>query len=136
MRAQAAVDAVRSGAMSYRVASESYSVSVGSIAKRLKGEVRMDASVGSGTVLSLEEENSLEDALIWVAHRHLGLKEERATARAANRAAKNAAAAARASKRMAGGRGRGHGRGGSGLGGRGGGRGSGSGPAAKPSSTG
>ena len=81
----------------------------------------MDASVGAGTVLSLEEENSLKDALVWAAHRHLGLKEERATARAANRAAKNAAIAARASQKMAGGRGRGHGRGGSGFGGRGGG---------------
>ena len=60
--AQAAVDAVRSGAMSYRVASEAYSVSVRSIAERLKSEVRMDASVGAAKVLSLEEENSLEDA--------------------------------------------------------------------------
>ena len=73
MRAQVAVDAVRSGAMSYRVASEAYSVSVSSIAKRLKGKVRMDSSVGAGTVLSLEEENSIEDALIWAAHRHLGV---------------------------------------------------------------
>ena len=73
VRAQAAVDAVRSGAMSYRVASEAYSISVSSIAKRLKGKVRMDASVGAGTVLTLEEENSLEDALIWAAHRHLGV---------------------------------------------------------------
>ncbi|CAN0191161.1 unnamed protein product, partial [Ascophyllum nodosum] len=59
--------------MSYRVASEAYSISVSSIAKRLKGKVRMDASVGAGTVLTLEEENSLEDALIWAAHRHLGV---------------------------------------------------------------
>ena len=73
VRAQAAVDAVRSGAMSYRVASEAYSISVSSIAKRLKGKVRMDASVGAGTVLTLEGENSLEDALIWAAHRHLGV---------------------------------------------------------------
>ena len=73
VRAQAAVDAVRSGAMSYRVASEAYSISVSSIAKRLKGKVRMDASVGAGAVLTLEEENSLEDALIWAAHRHLGV---------------------------------------------------------------
>ena len=50
VRVQAVVDAVRSGAMSYRVASEAYSVSVSSTAKRLKGEVRMAASV-----LSLEE---------------------------------------------------------------------------------
>ena len=68
VRAQAVVDAVRSGAMSYRVASEAYSISVSSIAKRLKGKVRMDASVGAGTVLTLEEEKSLEDALIWAAH--------------------------------------------------------------------
>ena len=73
VRAQAAVDAVRSGAMSYRVASEAYSVSVSSIAKRLKGKVRIDASVVAGTVLSLEEENLIEDALIWAAHRHLGV---------------------------------------------------------------
>ena len=55
--------------MSYRVAPEAYSVSVSSIVKRSKGEVRMDASLGAATVLSLEEENSLEDALIWAAHR-------------------------------------------------------------------
>ena len=73
VRAQAAVDVVRSGAMSYRVALEAYSISVSSIAKRLKGRVRMDASVDAGTVLTLEEENSLEDALIWAAHRHLGV---------------------------------------------------------------
>ena len=35
--------------------------------------MRMDASVGAGTVLTLEEEKSLEDALIWAAHRHLGV---------------------------------------------------------------
>ena len=50
VRVQAVADAVRSGAMSYRVTSEAYSVSVSSIAKHLKGEVRMAASV-----LSLEE---------------------------------------------------------------------------------
>ena len=70
VRAQAAVDAMRSGAMSYRAASEAYSFSVSSIAKRLKGEVRMNASVGAATVLSLEEENS---TLIWAAHRYLGV---------------------------------------------------------------
>ena len=73
VRAQAAVDAMRSGAMSYRVASETYSVSVSSIAKRLKGEVRLNASVGAATVLSLEEENSIDYALIWAAHRYLAV---------------------------------------------------------------
>ena len=69
-RAQLAVDAVRSGAMSYRVASDKYNLSVTSIARRLKSEVAMDASVGTGIVLSAEEERCLEDALIWAAHRH------------------------------------------------------------------
>ena len=35
--------------------------------------MRIDASVGAGTVLTLEEEKSLEDALIWAAHRRLGV---------------------------------------------------------------
>ena len=64
VRAQAAVGAVRSGATSYRAASEACSVSVSLTAKRLKGEVRMDASVGAATVLSLEEETFLEGTLI------------------------------------------------------------------------
>ena len=73
VRAQAAVDAVQSGAMSYRVASEAQSVSVSSVAKRLKGETRMDVSVGGATVFSLEEEKSLKEAPIWAAHRYLGV---------------------------------------------------------------
>ena len=59
--------------MSYRAASEAYSVSMGSIAKRLKGGVGIDASVGAATILNPEEENSRQDALIRVAHRYLGV---------------------------------------------------------------
>ena len=51
VRAQAAVDAVRSGAMSYRAASQAFSVSLNSIAKRLKGGIRIDATFGATTVL-------------------------------------------------------------------------------------
>ena len=44
-----------------------------SIAKHLKGGVRIDASVGAATVLSPEGKKSFEDALIWAAHRYLGV---------------------------------------------------------------
>ena len=69
VRAQAVVDALRSGATSYRAAVRSVFSSASSM--RLKGRVKMDASVGAATVLSPEEENFLEGALVWAAHRYL-----------------------------------------------------------------
>ena len=72
-RAQVAVEAVRCGAMSYRAAAAAFEVPRSCIESRVKGKVDIEASVGVATVLTAEEENSIEDALIWAAHRYLGV---------------------------------------------------------------
>lgn len=67
-QAQKACDAVRGG-MSIRRAAKVYDIDRLSLSRRLTGEVAMKAKVGPGTVLSEEEENSLEDVLLY-AGRH------------------------------------------------------------------
>ncbi|CAB1113592.1 unnamed protein product [Ectocarpus sp. CCAP 1310/34] len=67
-RAQKAVDAVRSGE-SFRVAADTYGLNPTSLHRRVKEKVAIDARVGPGTVLCKEEENFVEDVLIY-ASRH------------------------------------------------------------------
>ena len=59
-RAQAAVETVRCGAMSYRPAAAAFEVPRSCIESRVKGKVDIEASVGVATVLTAEEENSIE----------------------------------------------------------------------------
>ncbi|CAN0091859.1 unnamed protein product [Hapterophycus canaliculatus] len=61
VQAAKACEAVQSGAMSVRSAALAFGVSKSSIARRVNGEVAMDAKVGPKTVLTKEEEDSLED---------------------------------------------------------------------------
>ncbi|CAB1121401.1 unnamed protein product [Ectocarpus sp. CCAP 1310/34] len=78
-QAQKAVDAVRSGEMSLRVAARTYGLPLASLHDRVKNKVAIDARVGPGTVLSKEEEDFVEDVLIY-ASRHfllLGRRELR-----------------------------------------------------------
>ena len=72
-RAAEAVEAVRSGRMTFRSAARIFDISVGSLQKRLNGSVGIAARVGPDTVLTTEEENSIEDTLKLAAARHLGL---------------------------------------------------------------
>ena len=72
-KATAAVTAVREGSMSFRRAAETFGVSVGSIQKRLKGEVSMDSKLGANTNLTREEEAVLVDTLLWAARHGLAL---------------------------------------------------------------
>lgn len=77
--AQKAVDAVRRGEMSLRVAARTYGLPLASLHDRVKNKVAIDARVGPGTVLSKEEEDFVEDVLIY-ASRHfllLGRRELR-----------------------------------------------------------
>ncbi|CAN0300943.1 unnamed protein product, partial [Ectocarpus sp. 4 AP-2014] len=69
-QAQKAVDAVRSVEMSLRVAAETYGLPLASLHDRVKKKVAIDAKVGPGTVLSKEEEDFVQDVLIY-ASRHL-----------------------------------------------------------------
>ncbi|CAN0450726.1 unnamed protein product, partial [Ectocarpus fasciculatus] len=68
-QAQQAVDAVRSGQMSVRGAAEAYGLSRNSLHSRVTNKVAIDAKVGPGTVLSKEEEDFVEDVLVY-ASRH------------------------------------------------------------------
>lgn len=63
-QAQKACEAVRGG-MSVRKAAKVYDIDRLSLKRRLDGEVAMDAKVGPGTVMSEEEENSIEDCLLY-----------------------------------------------------------------------
>lgn len=68
-KAKKAVEAVRSGNMSLRVAAEAYGLTRTALHDRVTKKVAIDARVGPGTVLSKEEEDSIEDVLIY-ASRH------------------------------------------------------------------
>lgn len=63
-QAQKACDAVKLG-MSVRKAAKMYDIDRWSLGSRLKGTVAMSGKVGPGTVLTEEEENSLEDVLLY-----------------------------------------------------------------------
>lgn len=65
--------AVPEGTMSFCLATKTFSLSVGSIQKRLKGEVTTDARLGSNTALTAEEETVMVDTLLWTGHHHLAL---------------------------------------------------------------
>ncbi|CAN0183510.1 unnamed protein product [Ectocarpus sp. 12 AP-2014] len=72
-QAQKAIEAVRSGAMSLRAAAQAYGVNKRSLSRRLSGDVSMDAKVGPRTVLTVEEENFVEDALLYAARYFIGI---------------------------------------------------------------
>ncbi|CAB1101082.1 unnamed protein product [Ectocarpus sp. CCAP 1310/34] len=72
-QAQKAIEAVRSGAMSLRAAAQAYGVNKRSLSRRLSGDVSMDAKVGPRTVLTVEEENFVEDALLYAARHFIGI---------------------------------------------------------------
>lgn len=71
--AQAAINAVRSGQMSYRQAATTFGVSRNSINSRLKARVSTDGHSGVPTVLTTEEEDSIEISLLRAARHYLGV---------------------------------------------------------------
>ncbi|CAB1111630.1 unnamed protein product [Ectocarpus sp. CCAP 1310/34] len=72
-QAQKAIEAVRSGAMSLRAAAQAYGVNKRSLPRRLSGDASMDAKVGPRTVLTVEEERFVEDALLYAARHFIGI---------------------------------------------------------------
>ncbi|CAM9582500.1 unnamed protein product [Sphacelaria rigidula] len=62
-RAVEAVEAVPSGRMTFRAAAKAFGISVSSLQKCVSGSVGIAGRVGPGTVLSTEEENSIEEML-------------------------------------------------------------------------
>ncbi|CAM9539211.1 unnamed protein product, partial [Sphacelaria rigidula] len=71
--AKQACEAVRSKQMTVLGAQKAFGISRKSMLRRLKGDCAMYAKVGTATVLSQEEEDSIVDTLLYAAHNHLGL---------------------------------------------------------------
>ena len=71
-QAKKACDAVRGG-MSVRSAAARFHVGRNAITRRLSGEVTMDGKVGPGTVMTEEEENAVEDILLFAARHFLSV---------------------------------------------------------------
>ncbi|CAN0545844.1 unnamed protein product, partial [Ectocarpus sp. 12 AP-2014] len=71
--AEKACAAVRNGSMSRYAAAAAFGLSKTSLLRRLSGECDMDARVGHGTVLTKEEENALEDVLLYAGRNYIPL---------------------------------------------------------------
>ncbi|CAB1099952.1 unnamed protein product [Ectocarpus sp. CCAP 1310/34] len=71
--AEKACAAVRNGSMSRYAAAAAFGLTKTSLLRRLSGECDIDARVGHGTVLMKEEENALEDVLLYAGRNYIPL---------------------------------------------------------------